>query len=47
VALVLVVHVAIVDVIHMVLVDDGFVAAAGAVGVTVSFGLAVVGDGHG
>jgi len=47
VAVVLTVHVAVVEVVDVVLVDDGVVAAARAVRVVVLFGLAVVDDGHG
>ena len=46
VAVVLVMHMAVVQVVHMVFVDDGLVAAVRCVGVVVPFCLAVCGDGH-
>lgn len=46
-AAVFTVSVAIVQVVHMVLVDHGFVSAFRAVGVAVVLGGAVVGRGHG
>ena len=46
-ALVLVVHVPVVQVVDVVLVDDGLVAAVGTVGVGVVLGLLVLSDRHG
>ena len=46
-AVVLAVQAAVVQLVHVILVDDGLVPAAGPVGVGVRLGGGVVGHGHG